>query len=58
MLSLRTFNLGYTPILIGMDKFTQISAMLKVFTGALMQTAVEPAMTVRDVATFLNEASD
>ena len=28
--------------------------MVKVFPGALMQTEVEPAMTVRDVATFLN----
>jgi excisionase family DNA binding protein len=28
--------------------------MVKVFPGALMQTEIEPAMTVRDVAAFLN----
>jgi excisionase family DNA binding protein len=37
-----------------MDNIGQISVMVKVFPGALMQTEIEPAMTVRDVAAFLN----
>lgn len=36
------------------DRFTQISAILSALQGDSMQTVVEPAMTVRDVATFLN----
>ena len=35
-------------------KFVQISAMLKVPTGALMSSNVEPAVTVNDVVRFLN----
>ena len=37
-----------------MDKFAQISAIVKVLQGESMQSEVEPAMTVRDVAAFLN----
>jgi excisionase family DNA binding protein len=37
-----------------MDRFTQISANVSVLQGDQMQTEVEPALTVRDVATFLN----
>ena len=37
-----------------MDRIARISVMVKVFPGALMQTEIEPAMTVRDVAAFLN----
>jgi excisionase family DNA binding protein len=50
----QTFDSGLTLVLIIMDKFTQISAMLRAITGALMLTNVEPAMTVRDVAMLLN----
>ena len=37
-----------------MDRFDQISANVAILQGDQMQTVVEPAMTVRDVAVFLN----
>jgi len=37
-----------------LDCLTQFSAILKVIGEILMLTNVEPAMTVRDVAAFLN----
>ena len=49
-----TCNLGKTPALSKMDRFAQISANVSISLGVLMQTEVEPAMTVRDVAAFLN----
>ena len=39
---------------LGLDCFTQFSVILKVMGEFLMLTNVEPAMTVRDVAEFLN----
>ena len=39
---------------LGLDCFTQFSVILKVIGEILMLTNVEPAMTVRDVATYLN----
>ena len=48
-----TCNLGKTPALSNMDRFAQISANVAILQGAQMQTVVEPAMTVRDVAVFL-----
>ncbi len=39
---------------LGLDWFTQFSVILKVIGEILMLTNVEPAMTVRDVAAFLN----
>ena len=47
-------NIGKTLNLSNMDRFTQISANVSMLQGDQMQTVVEPAMTVRDVATFLN----
>jgi excisionase family DNA binding protein len=49
-----TCNLGKTPALCNMDRFAQISANVSILQGDQMQTEVEPAMTVRDVAAFLN----
>jgi excisionase family DNA binding protein len=37
-----------------MDRFTLISVNVSILQGDQMQTEVEPALTVRDVATFLN----
>ena len=39
---------------LGLDCFTQFSVILKVIGEILMLTNVEPAMTVRDVAAYLN----
>lgn len=49
-----TCSLGKTPALSNMDRFTQISSNVSILKGDQMQTEVEPALTVRDVATFLN----
>jgi excisionase family DNA binding protein len=49
-----TSSLGKTPILSNMDRFTQISGNVSKLQGNQMQTEDEPALTVRDVATFLN----
>ena len=49
-----TCRLGETPALTKMDRFAQISANVSISLGVLMQTEVEQAMTVRDVAAFLN----
>lgn len=49
-----TCNIGKTPALSIMDRFTQISANVSILQGNQMQTVDEPAMTVRDVAVFLN----
>jgi excisionase family DNA binding protein len=49
-----TCLLGKTPALRNMDSFAQISANVAILQGDQMQTVVEPAMTVRDVATLLN----
>jgi len=46
--------MGKTLALSNIDRFTQISANVSILQGDQMQTEVEPAMTVRDVATFLN----
>jgi excisionase family DNA binding protein len=46
--------MGKTLALSNIDRFTQISANVSILQGDQMQTVVEPAMTVRDVATFLN----
>jgi len=37
-----------------LDKFSPFSAILMLLLGAGMQAEVKPAMTVRDVANFLN----
>ena len=37
-----------------MDRITQISDILTVYRGVSMQADLEPAMTVKDVASFLN----
>jgi excisionase family DNA binding protein len=37
-----------------MYRITQFSAILKIFQGELMENILEPAMTVREVATYLN----
>jgi hypothetical protein len=42
------FYYGFTLALTGMDKFTQISAIVKSLQGVQMPNEVEPAMTVRD----------
>jgi len=39
---------------LGLDCFTQFSIILKVIGETLMLTHVEPELTVRDVAAFLN----
>ena len=49
-----TCSLGKTRAWSNMDRFTQISANVSILQGDQMQTEVEPAMTVRDVAAFLN----
>ena len=49
-----TFSVGKTLDISNMDRFTQISTNVSILQGDQMQTVVEPAMTVRDVATFLN----
>jgi hypothetical protein len=48
------FSLGKTLAMGNMDRFTQIFTNVSILRGDQMQTVVEPAMTVRDVATFLN----
>ena len=49
-----TCRLGKTPDLRNMYRFAQFSANVAILQGDQMQTVVEPAMTVRDVATLLN----
>ena len=49
-----TCSLGKTPTLSNMDRFARISANVAILQGDQMQTEDEPALTVRDVATFLN----
>ena len=44
----------FAVCLIKTDRITQISAILFTLQGALMENVVEPAMTVRDVAAYLN----
>jgi excisionase family DNA binding protein len=51
---LRNRDSSFFSFLIKIDKFTQISVILEGVLGDLMHTEVEPAMTVRDVALFLN----
>jgi excisionase family DNA binding protein len=37
-----------------MYRFTQFSAILNIFQGELMEKVLEPALTVREVAFYLN----
>jgi excisionase family DNA binding protein len=47
-------SLWETPASIILDKFAPFPAILALLLGVGMQAEVKPAMTVRDVANFLN----
>lgn len=54
MISVQKWSFFIVIHRLGLDWFTQFSAILNAIGEILMLTNVEPAMTVRDVAAFLN----